>query len=90
MLVGCEKLTVVDLDAIDVSNLNRQFLFRKKHVGKSKAEGAGEAIKRLISQRRGRLTIHGNNITYGLFEVDWFRASMRSLTRITSCQKTCQ
>ncbi len=46
VLVGCEKLTVVDLDTIDVSNLNRQFLFRKKHVGKSKAEVAGEAIKR--------------------------------------------
>ena len=46
VLVGCEKLTVVDLDTIDVSNLNRQFLFRKKHVGKSKAVVAGEAIKR--------------------------------------------
>mmetsp|Transcript_15843 Transcript_15843/g.41730 ORF Transcript_15843/g.41730 Transcript_15843/m.41730 type:complete len:588 (-) Transcript_15843:19-1782(-) len=72
VLVGCEKLTVVDLDTIDVSNLNRQFLFRKKHVGKSKAVVAGEAIKRFNPNVEVE-AIHGNIITNPLFKVDWFR-----------------
>jgi ubiquitin-like 1-activating enzyme E1 B len=43
-LSGIQDIEIIDLDTIDVSNLNRQFLFRKEHVGKSKAVVARESI----------------------------------------------
>ncbi|XP_055955472.1 SUMO-activating enzyme subunit 2 isoform X2 [Patella vulgata] len=42
-LTGFSDIEVIDLDTIDVSNLNRQFLFRKEHVGKSKSQVAKES-----------------------------------------------
>lgn len=54
--IGCEVLKVItkydfkslhilDLDTIEVSNLNRQFLFRKEHRGHYKAHVAKERIE---------------------------------------------
>lgn len=43
MGIGCHeegKVSVTDNDNIEVSNLNRQFLFRKPNVGHSKSEVA--------------------------------------------------
>ena len=42
-----KKVTVTDNDNIEVSNLNRQFLFRKDNVGNSKSKCACQAIKKM-------------------------------------------
>jgi len=49
MGVGCGngKIYVTDMDLIEKSNLNRQFLFRVQDVQTSKSETAAKAIKRM-------------------------------------------
>jgi ubiquitin-like 1-activating enzyme E1 B len=46
VLTGFVNIETIDLDTIDTSNLNRQFLFHKPDVGKSKSLTASVSCKK--------------------------------------------
>lgn len=43
--IGISNIHITDMDTIEKSNLNRQFLFRNSDIGKFKSESAAKAIK---------------------------------------------
>eukprot|EP01130_Rhizamoeba_saxonica_P006439 TRINITY_DN2563_c0_g4_i1.p1 TRINITY_DN2563_c0_g4~~TRINITY_DN2563_c0_g4_i1.p1 ORF type:complete len:1041 (+),score=296.06 TRINITY_DN2563_c0_g4_i1:205-3327(+) len=44
------KITVTDMDTIEISNLNRQFLYRKWHINQLKSEVAANEITKMNPQ----------------------------------------
>ncbi|KAK6356563.1 E1 ubiquitin-activating protein uba2 [Orbilia javanica] len=72
VLTGFGEIYIVDLDTIDLSNLNRQFLFGRQHIKKSKALVAKETASRF--NPNAKLTAHHANIKDPNFNVEWFKS----------------
>ncbi|KAM6430685.1 SUMO-activating enzyme subunit 2 [Liasis olivaceus] len=71
VLTGFAHIDVIDLDTIDVSNLNRQFLFQKKHVGRSKAQVAKESVLQFHPQ--ANIIAYHDSIMNPDYNVEFFR-----------------
>ncbi|XP_071957367.1 SUMO-activating enzyme subunit 2-like [Antedon mediterranea] len=71
VLTGFNDIVVIDLDTIDVSNLNRQFLFQKKHVGQSKSQVAKESALRF--NPNVKIEAKHDSIMNPDYSVDFFR-----------------
>jgi ubiquitin-like 1-activating enzyme E1 B len=83
VLSGFKTISVIDLDTIDVSNLNRQFLFNSSHVGKSKSivcavmailltplQVARESVLRF--NPAAAITAHHGNVKDEAFGISYF------------------
>ncbi|KAL1128980.1 hypothetical protein AAG570_013514 [Ranatra chinensis] len=71
VLTGFEDIEIIDLDTIDVSNLNRQFLFQKPHVGKSKAKVARESVLRF--NPKANIVAYHDSIISNDYGVNYFK-----------------
>ncbi|XP_061362188.1 SUMO-activating enzyme subunit 2 [Gastrolobium bilobum] len=70
-LSGFPDIHIIDMDTIEVSNLNRQFLFRQSHVGQSKAQVARDAV--LKFRPHINITPYHANVKDPEFNVDFFK-----------------
>ncbi|KAK9256184.1 hypothetical protein V1507DRAFT_449945 [Lipomyces tetrasporus] len=71
VLTGFGEIHLVDLDTIDLSNLNRQFLFRHEHIKKSKALVARDTASKFNPDVQ--LMASHANIKDPQFSVAWFK-----------------
>ncbi|KAI0638099.1 ubiquitin activating enzyme [Trametes polyzona] len=76
------KIHVTDLDTIEKSNLNRQFLFRAKDLGKFKSEVAAAAVADMNPDLKGKIDSKQEPVgpnTENIYDSDFF-ASIDGVT----------
>lgn len=73
VLLGLSEIHIVDLDTIDLSNLNRQFLFRHKHIKQPKSSVAADTASKF--NPAVKIIPYFSNIKdTTLFPVSWFKS----------------
>ncbi|KAK6590989.1 SUMO activating enzyme subunit 2 [Cryptosporidium xiaoi] len=77
ILCGFRYITIIDIDGVDISNLNRQFFFRRKHVGVPKSTVIAQEAVLLLKRQDESSTLDfdikgivGNVMNFG---TDFFK-----------------
>ena len=76
LLMDFNNIKMIDLDTIDVSNLNRQFLFNKTHINQSKATVSANVASNLFANGKKQLNlvpIH-DSILSPDYDVEFFKS----------------
>nr|POE51774.1 ubiquitin-activating enzyme e1 1 [Quercus suber] len=63
------QISVTDMDQIEKSNLNRQFLFRSKDVGKLKSVCASEAVQAMNTDLKGKINMLKDRVAQDTEEI---------------------
>jgi len=63
------KIIITDPDVIETSNLNRQFLFREKHLRKPKSQIAAAAAIQMNPEIKGHLTARLDKVHEGTADI---------------------
>jgi len=71
VLTGFKNIEIIDLDTIDISNLNRQFLFHREHVKRSKAMVAKESALSFVPDCS--ITAHHDTIMNPDYNTSYFQ-----------------
>lgn len=86
-MIGVGNITITDMDTIEKSNLNRQFLFRNADIGKFKSECAKDAIKEMrpdINIIAQKLKVASE--TLSVYNTDFFKSKSCVLTALDNVQ----
>lgn len=72
ILMNIGEIHVLDLDTIDLSNLNRQFLFRHKDIRESKSKTAIKAVEHFVHKSK-LVAYHGSVLDKKMFPLSFFQ-----------------
>ncbi|WVQ63795.1 uncharacterized protein L199_001949 [Kwoniella botswanensis] len=73
VLVGFANIEIIDLDTIDLSNLNRQFLFRKPDISKPKALVAAITARHFNPSSGIEIHARHGNVKDSVNDLEWIK-----------------